>query len=275
MSLCGTALLAVTGAAAPLEPGARGDVVVLLHGLGRFPISMRPIERDLQRAGFTVVNVSYPSWRVPVERIADEHLPRKLAQFGIRTLKSDRTGLEQKETRETKAGPDCVSSVETSFPSLPSVQTPRQRVHFVTHSLGGIVVRRFLATHRVENLGRVVMLGPPNQGSALADWFKCCEVVRWLAGPNLPRLGTGPDDLPAQLGPVDFELGVIAGDRPLFGGFLLGEKPNDSKVTVASTRVAGMKDHAVVHSTHTFLMWNREAREQTVAFVERGQFRVK
>ncbi|MBM3876474.1 MAG: alpha/beta fold hydrolase [Verrucomicrobia bacterium] len=211
----------------------RRECVVLLHGLGRFPVSMKPIERDLRRAGYHVVNLSYPSWRVPVERIADDYLPRELA-------------------RRIPAG--------------------TAKVHFVSHSLGGILLRQHLATHTFTNLGRVVMLGPPNRGSTLADWFKCCDVVRWVVGPNLPRLGTGPDDLPARLGPANFELGVIAGDRPLFGGFLLDERPNDSKVTVNATRIAGMKDHVVVHSSHTFMMRNPAARHQTVHFLVNGHF---
>ena len=86
-----------------------------------------------------------------------------------------------------------------------------ERVHFVTHSLGGILVRHYLTDHNVPNLGRTVMLGPPNGGSEIVDKLGDLAVFEWLNGPAGQQLGTGPDSVPNQLGPVNYEVGVIAG----------------------------------------------------------------
>jgi len=209
------------------------ECVVLLHALGRTGYSMKRVERFLTQQGYNVVNVTYPSFCVPVERLAEDHLHRAL----------------------TRRVPRDIS-----------------RVHFVTHSMGGILLRQYLVSHRIDNLGRVVMLGPPNQGSEKADWFKSPTFMRWLTGPNLSRLGTGPDDLPQKLGPANFEVGIIAGDRPVFG-WLLGNKiPSDGIVSVESTKIAGMKDFTTVHCSHAFMPNKREALEQIGKFIRTGQF---
>ena len=117
------------------------------------------------------------------------------------------------------------------------------------------------------------MLGPPNQGSEIVDALGSWKVFGLLNGPAGRQLGTDADSRPLQLGPARFEVGIIAGDRSInWINSCIIPGPDDGKVSVERTRLAGMKDHLVVHATHPFLMRNREALRQTAHFLRHGSF---
>ena len=95
----------------------------------------------------------------------------------------------------------------------------------------------------------------------------------YVNGPAGGELGTGANSVPNRLGPLDFELGVIAGDRSLnWINSLMIEGADDGKVSVERTKVEGMKGHVVVHATHPCLMKNRQVIDLTLAFLRDGQF---
>jgi pimeloyl-ACP methyl ester carboxylesterase len=192
------------------------------------------MERKLERAGFQVVNVGYPSREHPVQQLAEQAVTE---------------GLEGCENLGAEP------------------------IHFVTHSLGSILVRYYFQQHSDPRLARVVMLGPPNQGAELVDTLAEFPGFGLLNGPSGLQLGTSEDGITDSLGAVDFELGVIAGDQainPFFAALIPG--PDDGKVSVESTRVAGMKEHIVMPVTHTWMMFNNEVIEQVVSFLRTGRF---
>lgn len=217
----------------PAMAGAE-EVVVMLHGLTRTRGSLRRLERRLSREGFRIVNLAYPSNRFSIDTLVDGALADIVAR--------------------------CC-------------QVPGTTVHFVTHSVGGIVVRRYLQRHPLPNLGRVVMLTPPNQGAELADRFSNARLFRLIHGPAGQQLATGADSFIASLGPVTFELGIIAGNRslnPLFSRLIPG--PDDGIIAVDRTRVDGMTAHIVVPYSHTFIMYHGPVIQQVIHFLRTGTF---
>ncbi len=145
--------------------------------------------------------------------------------------------------------------------------------HFVTHSLGGILIRQYLSNKKIKNLGRVIMIAPPNQGSEVVDNWRNVPGFKTLNGPAGLQLGTDKESIPRQLGPVDFEVGIIAGNttfNPILSLSL--PNPDDGKVSVESTKVKGMSDFVVVPHSHPFIMRASIVIEHVLSFLKTGRF---
>jgi len=210
------------------------ETVILLHGLCRTTRSMAKMECALTEAGYKVQNVSYPSRTTSIQQLADDAIG--------------------------KAVGDCQRDGAV-------------KINFVTHSLGGILVRSYLARHSIPSLGRVVMLAPPNQGSEVTDKLGGWFLYKWINGPAGSELGTDTNSTPNKLGLANFPVGVIAGDRSInWINSLLIPGRDDGKVSIERTRLAGMNDHIVIHTAHPFIMRNREAIRQTIRFLRAGNF---
>jgi len=209
------------------------EIVILVHGLARSSGSMLPLARGLEKKGYQVVNLDYPSTRMNIEEIA------------LRFL----------------------------HPVVQAAQAESRAVHFVTHSMGGIIVRWYLGHYRIQRVGRVVMLAPPNQGSELVDVFKSSFLFKKVLGPAGQQLSTAHEALPNRLGPAHFDLGIIAGNIScnLLSPWLF-EGAGDGKVALGRTLLSGMQDMLVVPCNHTFIMRSRKVIDQTIVFLQTGGF---
>ncbi len=210
------------------------DGVILLHGLCRSPESMEEMASALVHAGFIVENTGYDSRTRSIQEMGDEVIGEAL--------------------------------VSPRFLDCP-------KIHFVTHSMGGMLVRSYFKRHSFDRLGRVVMLAPPNQGSEVVDRLGDWYLFKKLNGPAGSELGTDAGSTPNQLGPVRFECGVIAGDRSInWINSVLIPGSDDGKVAVERSRVEGMKEHRVVHATHPYIMKNLSVIALTLRFLREGTF---
>ena len=214
-------------------PPDGAESVIVVHGLGRTAASMTILVSRLKNAGFRVVSFGYPSTSEPMEALVDR--------------------LQAEVER------CCANESET--------------VHFVTHSMGGVLVRSYLDRRPGAHLGRVVMLSPPSQGSEIIDAFADSPLLQRIVGPAGSKLGTDSTGIPSQLGPVRFDLGIVTGDRSInpLGSWLI-PGPDDGKVGVERARVEGATDFMVVSATHTFIMNRGNVAEEVVHFLRNGRF---
>jgi triacylglycerol lipase len=160
---------------------------------------------------------------------------------------------------------------ETLKPQLKEAET----VHFVTHSMGGIILRQQLQNQELPNLGRVVMLAPPSRGSEVTDKLGNSWIYQWINGPAGNQLGTGTNSHSLRLKDPDFELGIIAGDRsinPILSMLIPGS--DDGKVAISRVKPNSYTDYLELHVTHTCMVWNKEVIQQTKYFLEHGCFKV-
>jgi len=212
----------------------KNEWIILLHGLARSKSSMQTLEKNLIQSGYSVLNLDYPSRKQTIQNLVEKHLIK---------------AIETCQKQEAKT------------------------IHFVTHSMGGILVRYYLKNFQLPELGHVVMLSPPNAGSEVVDALKNLFLFKWLNGPAGQQLGTDDKSIPIELGEADFILGIITGDRSI--NWILSciiPGPDDGKVSVERAKLKGMNDFRVIHATHPFIMQNSEAIELTIKFIKTGSF---
>lgn len=235
--VCMSTILGTVGwTAEPVNDRAPdNECVVLLHGLSRTDFSMQKMAKVLAENGYAISNVHYDSRHNNIQELANLAVNQGIT--------------------------DCLSKGAA-------------RIHFATHSLGGILVRYFFKDNTIEELGRVVMLAPPNHGSQIIDVFGQVPGFELFSGEPALQLGTtGPDSIPASLPPVGFELGVIAGNRSMSPIFSLAlPDRDDGKVTVESTKIEGMQDFIEMPYTHTFIMQRDAVIQQVISFLQQGSF---
>jgi len=194
--------------------------VILLHGLGRTARSMSALEHVLSAKGYDVMNLNYPSRTAHIEQLVTDHLA----------------------------------------PVIEKISTdPNTTIHFVTHSMGGIMVRHYLANHPLPNLGRIVMLAPPNQGSHLATKISTVPFSQKIFGPALKQLAHTPNSFVHTLPQSGYQVGVIAGKY-------------DGKVSVDDTKLENMTDFLVVPKTHTWIMHDPKVIQAISTFLKTGKF---
>lgn len=216
---------------------ANKEAVILLHGIGLSKWSLTLIKLRLKQAGFDTMNITYPSTKLSLDGIAD--------------------WLHQKYLTD-----DFWNSYS--------------KVHFVTHSMGGLVARRYLNKFRdvlnADKIGRVVMLGTPNQGSEIADVMRSFPPYKWLFGPAGQELTTTAQSTSKDIS--FFDVGVIAGTAgwlyPISGLFFKGK--HDGRVAVERTKLPDMKDHIVIRSSHTLMIYRRKVHNEIVHFLKQGNF---
>lgn len=207
------------------------DGVVLLHGIFRTGLSMKVLERYFKKHGYSVLNITYPSRKHSLQELTEVIHPN------VSMFSSQLAG----------------------------------KLHFVGHSMGGLLTRVYLKKYPVKNLGCVVMLGTPNNGSEVADFLKDWRLYKSLYGPAGQQLVTDQPDIQSILGAPDYPVGVIAGSRTVdpVSSYIIG-KPNDGKVSVDSTKLEGMKAHRLIPVSHSFMPYKRQVRELALQFIKTG-----
>ncbi len=212
------------------------DGVIILHGILRTNRSMKKLSSLLEKNGYQTLNLNYPSTKQTIEEIA-QHLHPQIHEFATKTS---------------------------------------GKIHFVGYSMGGLVIRAYLNRFSVERLGRIVMLATPNNGSEIADLVKNRWFFHKIYGPAGQQLVTKFENAEIIFGSVNYELGIIAGNRSInpICSLVIG-KPSDGTVSINSTKLDGMKDHLVIPSSHTFFPRNKKALLQTLNFIENGSFNKK
>ncbi len=210
----------------------RNEWVVLVHGMLSSPRAMKKIEKELTMNGYHVMNFGYDSREDSIQIVTD------VLDHSIKNLIPSGAGT----------------------------------IHFVTHSLGALVVRYYLSKRKIKNLGRFVMIAPPNQGSVWGKTLvKNIPAMRHILGISGEELQYSLKYRPVKPPPCEF--GIISGGTGKSRGlnpFIPGD--NDATVAVSETMMEGMKDHIVIPGQHTMLLFQKRVIDNVISFLGTGKF---
>ncbi len=212
----------------------KNEYVVLLHGLAKDEISMGKMQKALIEQGYGTCNIAYPSRHHTIEKLTQDYVLPKIRE--------------------------CLPNEDA-------------KLSFVTHSMGGIILRDLLPKEKFRNLSAVVMLSPPNQGSEIVDTLGDYWLFGLIYGPAGKELGTSKNSTPNRLGPAKFKLGIITGNfsiNPIFSLMIPGE--DDGRVSLERAKLQGMSDFLVVPVSHSFIMKDNEVIRQTLFFLKHHRF---
>ena len=204
---------------------------MLLHGLGRSNAAMWLLAARIGNAGYQVEQVGYSSLNKTPEEII-ENISKQIN--------------------------DCCTKQSRT-------------VHFVGHSLGGLLIRAYLQKNKVESLGHVVLVGTPNQGTEIVDNMRD-NCLMQLLGPTANALGTDDTSLPKQLGPPYYAVGVIAGYYDSDSNDDILPCRDDGLVPVESTKLEGMTDFIEIESGHSMMRYSKNVAKQVIEFLNNGRF---
>ncbi len=211
--------------------------IVLLHGITKTAKNMKNIEQFFSALGYTVHNFTYPSMKFSIEDIV----------------------------------------LDTIEPKIKEISKEAETLHFVTHSMGGIVLRQYLQTCKLSNIGKIVMLAPPNQGSEVTDFFKNLRIYKWIYGPAGQQLGTAKSDkaICVKLKDTGHNIGIIAGNWSFEFWFhwLFNKQEHDGKVSISSTKLKNMADHITVKLSHRNIVKSQYVCKLILRFLKNGNFK--
>ena len=217
----------------PVHYGGKESVIVI-HGFARRAQSMEPLVHKVHQAGYEVRNVGYASISQSVDEIKTE--------------------------------------VFSKFDQYIS-KNPEKKIHFVGHSLGGLLVRAYLDQKKLKNLGSVVLMGTPNKGTSLVNEHEDKWYFAWL-GPVIAELGVDNSQFLKTLKAPYYTVGVIAGSKPYSrwsSETLKGQ--NDGLVAVESTKLEGMSDFIVIDVNHSRMKRDPKVIEQVIYFLKNSEFK--
>lgn len=209
------------------------EAVILIHGLGRSHLSFLKMAKQLKNKGYLVYNASYPSTKQKIQDSSESYINQALESLSAQKI---------------------------------------SKIHFVTHSLGGILVRYYLSKHEINNLGKIVMLAPPNKGSHIAQAYHDKFWFKWATGPAGQQLLVEDNPFLDGLEPIETEVAVLMGNRSLEPWFNhvfndLDHLEHDGKVSIESAKLDNMSKFEIIDTAHTMIMNNPKVMSQVLDFL--------